>query len=125
MALIEYGVAVFYSAGEIRVIRVLAGNIGIDRVECMGPGIASQHRQAVTEAVSEVHIQRVVIGVAVVHIALNQRIRRLWIGGGRGVARQAALAVPRDPIWASAISGLCRTDLPWRGADKRRRGVHI
>src|ERR1700736_113903 len=123
MALIKYGVAVFYSAGEVRVIRVLAGNIGIDRVECMGPGIAGQYGQAVAEAVSEVHIQRVVIGVAVVHIALDQRIRRLWIGGGRGVACQAALAVPRNPIRSSAIGGLRRTDLPWRGADKRRRGV--
>ena len=44
MALVEDRIAFFNLAGEVRIVRILAGNVGIDIVNRMRPRIACQHQ---------------------------------------------------------------------------------
>src|SRR5258706_4061940 len=125
MALVEDRIAIFDAPGEVRVIRILARYIGVDVVGRMRPGIAREHRQAMAEAMRQVHVERVVVGVAIVHVALDEGVGRLRIRRGDSVAGQAVLAVPGDPIGPRAVGGLRGADLAGGRADERGWGVDI
>src|SRR3954464_2036906 len=108
MALIEDRVPVFRSSGDIWIVGVLSGNIGIDIVSCVRPGVAGQHQEALVETMAQVRIQRVIEAVAIVRVAENLRISWLRSGCFQGIAGCPKLAVERHPQWTGAISGLGR-----------------
>ena len=81
LALIEDGIAVFNVAGEVGIVGILAGGVRVHVIDGVRPRVARQHLQLPAEAMAQVHIERVVKGVAIVHVALDHGIGRLRIGG--------------------------------------------
>ena len=74
----------------------------------------------------QVHVQRVVIGVAVVDVALDQRIRRLRIGGRGGIAGRCRSADTTRSNKAACSWRPARVRT-WPGAVRmnERRRIHV
>ena len=62
--------------GEVGVVGVLAGGVGIDVVEGVGPGVAGKHLETAGEAMRDVQVERVVVKIAVIHVGLDHAIGR-------------------------------------------------
>ena len=125
MPLIEDCVGVFHPAGEIRIVGVLPRNVRIHIVQGMRPRVAGQRAQPIAEAMRQVDVQRIVVGVPVVHVARDGGIWRLRIGRRALVARQVMLAVPVDPVGTGAVGRLRAAHLSGCGPGKRRRRIHV
>src|SRR5579862_1647072 len=80
LALIENRVAVFDFAGEVGVVGILAGDVRVDVVDRVRPGVAGEHGQLLAETMRQVDVQGVVVGVAIIHVALDHGVGRLRIG---------------------------------------------
>src|SRR5262249_47683124 len=95
-------------AGEVRVVWILLGDVRIDVIQSMGPGVTGKHLEPLAEAATQIDVQCVVVGKSIVHIGLNYRVGRNRNGGGfslvtRTVAGEPILSIKRFPKRPRAI----------------------
>ena len=117
-ALIVDRVGVFLASGKVGVVGVLAGGVGVDGVEGVGPDVAEECIAAAAPGVFEVDVERVVVEIAVVYIRLDGIEVGLGTARGVGGAGEAFLLVEGDPEGAGAFSGGDGAGLALDGADE-------
>src|SRR5580704_842406 len=107
LSLIEDRVSVFDLAGEVSVIRALDRQIRVDVVNGVRPHVACQNLESVRKAMAEIYCQRVVVGIAIVHVTQDLRVGWLRIAGRVWIAGGPELRIEVDPVRTRAV-GLLR-----------------
>ena len=106
LTLIKDRAAILDPSREVRIIRILAGDIRIHVVDCVRPRIAREHRETPAETMRQIYVEGVIVRISVVHVTLNYGVSRLRICCRCGVACQVALGIPGLPSKAACSSPL-------------------